>query len=74
MENVILIFVLAAILGGAIVYIVRTKRRGVKCIGCPAGGTCGQSKGGSCGGCNGGCGCGKEAGQSSCNCHEKEIE
>lgn len=54
MENVILIFVLAAILGGAIAYIIRAKKRGVKCIGCPVGGTCGKK--GSCGGC--GCGCG----------------
>ncbi len=60
MENVILIFVLGVILGGAIVYIVRAKKRGVKCIGCPSGGTCGQKKGGSCdgcSGCSGGCGC-----------------
>ncbi len=70
MENVILIFVLAAILGGAIVYIVRAKKRGVKCIGCPVGGTCGQ-KGSSCAGCHGGEGCGCRAGQSSCGCHEE---
>ena len=67
MENVILVFVLVAILGGAIVYIVRAKRRGIKCIGCPMGASCAK-KGGFCGSCNG------EAGQSSCNCHEKEIE
>ncbi len=71
MENVILIFVLAAVLGGAIVYIVRAKKKGVKCIGCPAGGNCGQKKDGvSCGGCSGcssgseGCGCGGDGGQS----------
>lgn len=57
MENVILIFVLAAILGGAIAYIVRAKKRGVKCIGCPVGGTCGK-KGGTCSRCHGGNGCG----------------
>ncbi len=68
MENVILIFVLAAILGGAAVYIVRAKKKGVKCIGCPAGGSCGQKNGSSCSGCNScsseGCGCG-------CGCHEE---
>ena len=57
MENVILIIVLVAILGGAIAYIVRAKKRGVKCIGCSAGGYCGK-QGGSCGGCSGGCACG----------------
>ncbi len=58
MENVIIIVVLVAILGGAIAYIVKAKRSGVKCIGCPSGGSCGQKKG-SCGGCNG-CGCGED--------------
>ena len=53
MENVILIAVLVAILGGAIAYIVRAKKRGVKCIGCSACGICGAKKGGTCGGCNG---------------------
>ena len=65
MENAILIIVLGAILGGAIVYIVRAKKRGAKCIGCPSGGSCGRNKeGSSCSGCRGcssgsaGCGCG----------------
>jgi len=56
MENVILIVALAGILGGAIAYIIRAKKRGVKCIGCPAGGSCGK-KGGSCSGCGTGDGC-----------------
>lgn len=56
MENAILIIVLALILGGAIAYIVRAKRNGAKCIGCPASGTCGQKKN-SCGGCHSGAGC-----------------
>ncbi len=45
MENVILILALVVILGGAIAYIVRAKKRGVKCIGCPAAETCGAKKG-----------------------------
>ena len=67
MENVILIVVLVAILGGAVAYIVRAKKRGVKCIGCSACGICGEKKGkgGTCGGCHGG------DGQSSCSCHEE---
>ncbi len=60
MENVILIVVLVAILGGAIAYIVRAKKRGVKCIGCSACGICGAKKGGTCGGCSG-CACGSNA-------------
>lgn len=59
MENAILIFVLALILGGAIAYIVRAKRRGVKCIGCSASGCYGGKKG-SCNGCQGDCGCHEE--------------
>lgn len=80
MENVILIFMLSAILGGAIAYIVIAKKRGVKCIGCPSGGTCGQKKeGSSCSGCSScssdgcGCGCGGNEGdvQENCGCHKE---
>ena len=35
MVNLILILVLAAIVGGAAVYIIREKKRGAKCVGCP---------------------------------------
>lgn len=48
MTNIIVIAVVVLILGLAIGYIVKTKKRGVKCIGCPAG---------SCGSCSGSCGC-----------------
>lgn len=74
MENVILIIALAGILGGAVAYIVRAKKRGVKCIGCPSGGSCGKK--GSCSGCNGeesGCACGSnvEDEQNSCEYHRE---
>ena len=36
----IAVIVLILILSSAIVYIVREKRRGVKCIGCPFAGSC----------------------------------
>jgi hypothetical protein len=36
-ENIILAVVLLAILGGAITYIVKAKKLGQKCIGCPGG-------------------------------------
>ncbi|MBQ5911165.1 MAG: FeoB-associated Cys-rich membrane protein [Clostridia bacterium] len=35
MENAIIIIVLAVILAFAIGYIVRAKKKGAKCIGCP---------------------------------------
>ena len=58
MVNVIVIFVVAAIIGVAAGYIWKAKKRGVKCIGCPDGATCS----GSCGSCSGGCsGCGQSA-------------
>lgn len=74
MENAIIIVVLVAIFGGAVAYIVRAKKRGVKCIGCSAGGSCGAKKGeSSCSGCNNGegcgCGCGGDDGKNECGCH-----
>ena len=54
METVIVIIVLAAILGGAVAYIVKAKKSGVKCIGCPHGASCGKAnKEGCCCGCSG---------------------
>ncbi len=51
MINVIVLGILILILGVSITYIVKAKKVGVKCIGCPAGGTCS----GNCGGCSGNC-------------------
>lgn len=48
MANVIVVFIVVLILGAAITYIVKAKKAGVKCIGCPAGGMCS-------GNCNGNC-------------------
>lgn len=77
MENAIIIVVLVAILGGAVAYIVKAKKSGVKCIGCSAGGSCGGKKGSSCSGCSScssdGCGCGGngEDTQENCGCHRE---
>ena len=38
--NLIVIAVLAAIVGGAVYYIYRAKKRGQKCIGCPYAKSC----------------------------------
>lgn len=42
MDDIIVAIILTAILGGAIVYIVRAKKKGAKCIGCPHSKTCGK--------------------------------
>lgn len=54
MGNVIVFVILAVVLGGAVAYIVKARKKGVKCIGCPAAGSCShgaQTEG--CGGCSG---------------------
>lgn len=40
MGEIIAILLIVGIVGGAIYYIVRAKKKGVKCIGCPDRGTC----------------------------------
>ena len=47
--DLLVVFVIALILAGAIAYIIRAKKKGVRCIGCPDGGHCS----GSCSGCAG---------------------
>ena len=50
MTDIIIVLVIVAIVGAAIAYIRKETKRGVRCVGCPDGGTCG-------GNCSGGCGC-----------------
>ena len=52
LENILILVVLGAIVGLALGYVIRAKKKGVKCIGCPSGASCGKS---GCGGCNGQC-------------------
>ncbi len=40
MENIIVILIVAAIVAAALFYIIREKRKGRKCIGCPAATNC----------------------------------
>lgn len=54
MENYIIIAVVVLIVAAVIAYIVKAKKSGKKCIGCPDGGSCGKES--SC--CS--CGCGGE--------------
>ena len=48
MENVIVVFILVAIAGGIVWYLIRAKKKGETCIGCPYAKQC-TSK------CSGGC-------------------
>ncbi|MBQ3111659.1 MAG: FeoB-associated Cys-rich membrane protein [Firmicutes bacterium] len=57
MVNLITFLVIAAIVGGAGLYIYKAKKSGVKCIGCPSAKACGQQGmtgcSGSCASCSG---------------------
>lgn len=44
MADIIVGAVLVILVGAAIAYIIREKKKGVVCIGCPAAGTCGAKK------------------------------
>lgn len=44
MENIIISIILIAVVGAASLYIIRERKKGNKCIGCPAGG-CKNCKG-----------------------------
>ena len=47
--NIIIVVVILAILGVAVGYIIREKKRGSKCIGCPYAKTCSKASKGGCG-------------------------
>ncbi len=57
MADFIIALIVILIVGAAIAYIVKAKKSGAKCIGCPSGGSC-CSKNNSESGCD--CGCGGE--------------
>ena len=48
MTDMIVLLIVAAIVGGAGLYVYKAKKSGVKCIGCPSGKSC-----------SGSCSCGK---------------
>lgn len=43
MENLIVIIILVVLIGGAVSYLIKAKKSGAKCIGCPSGGSCPSS-------------------------------
>lgn len=63
MANVIATLIIVLVLGGAIAYIVKSKKKGVKCIGCPDSGSCAHSQSVH---AAEGCGC------SCCGCHSSD--
>lgn len=54
LADIIVGAIIVVIVGLAIAYIVKSKKSGAKCIGCPAAGNCSSNKGKD-GGCT--CGC-----------------
>lgn len=44
--DIIIPLIILAIIGGAVAYIIRAKKRGQACIGCPHAGTCHACHGG----------------------------
>lgn len=68
METLFAFAIVLLIVGLAGGYVYRAKKNGVKCIGCPAGGSCGGHGGaeghvgcgGGCAGCGGSCSCSHE--------------
>ncbi len=59
----IVIAAIVLIIGGAVAYIIKAKKCGKKCIGCPDSCSCGTKKKngtGNCGSCGGGCHCHEE--------------
>ena len=48
MGDIIPIIIIALIIGGAVFYIIKAKKSGRKCIGCPDSANCSKSKNGKC--------------------------
>lgn len=51
----IVIAAIVLVVGGAVAYIIKAKKSGKKCIGCPDSGSCGSHT--KSGGCGGSCAC-----------------
>jgi hypothetical protein len=58
MENFIIIAILVVIIGCAIAYIVKAKKKGIKCVGCPNAEICSRAQKENCNGCS--CSCSNE--------------
>ncbi|MBQ3008604.1 MAG: FeoB-associated Cys-rich membrane protein [Oscillospiraceae bacterium] len=40
MQNFIILAILLAVVGGSVAYIIKEKKKGVRCVGCSMAGTC----------------------------------
>jgi len=65
LTDIIVIAIIILIVGGATAYIIRAKKRGQKCIGCPDSKACASNSKNGNSTCSGSC-------SSCCGCHEKE--
>ena len=61
MKDILVIALVAVIVALAVWYVIRAKKKGIKCVGCPEGLKCGTKGCDSCSGCGG----------VGCSCHEK---
>ena len=50
--NIVGIAVIVLVIGAAVLYIIKAKKSGKRCIGCPDSGTCGSSGCNSCASCH----------------------
>lgn len=68
MVDFVVIAILAVVVGSALRYLIKARKNGIKCVGCPAGGNCCSCRqaGETTSTC--GCGSGSESG-SGCGCH-----
>lgn len=57
LEEIIAIIIIVLIIGAALFYIIKAKKSGRKCIGCPSSGTCSHSNKKGTHNCEGCCGC-----------------
>ena len=51
MDNLIIIVVLVLVVGAAAIYVLKEKKKGTVCIGCPHTNNCPSAQSGSCHGC-----------------------
>ena len=58
MANIVVILIIVALVGGAMSYIIKAKKRGVKCIGCPDSAGCSYK--------------GSKNSECSCGCHTEK--
>ena len=56
-SDVLIIAAIVLIIGGAVAYIIKAKKSGRKCIGCPDSASCSSAKGGKCQGSCSSCSC-----------------